>query len=207
MVALPLQQSNIIPFPVSEPVQGKSQEWYTPSVYVEAARRVLGTIDLDPASCERANRTVKATAFYSREENGLALPWYGRVWLNPPYGSTDGASNIGTFTRRLVTEYQSGNVNAAILLATTKTGSSWFTDLWNYLICFVDHDINFDCLVKNKNRYNGKATHIHGSIFVYLGTNEQAFITEFSRFGHIAKSIAGPRREVEQPHLWTGVQS
>jgi hypothetical protein len=40
-------------------------EWYTKPAYIEAARRVLGGIDLDPASCDLAQQTVKATAFYT----------------------------------------------------------------------------------------------------------------------------------------------
>lgn len=38
----------------------QSNEWFTPARYVEAAREVLGSIDLDPASCEAGNRIVQA---------------------------------------------------------------------------------------------------------------------------------------------------
>ena len=60
-------------------------ERYTPAQYIEAARRVLGEIDLDPASCEIAQRTVKAVEYFTAKDDGLEQEWHGRVWLNPPY--------------------------------------------------------------------------------------------------------------------------
>src|SRR6266702_2856765 len=118
MVAL-AQQSNILDFPSVAP-QGKSNEWFTPSRYVEAARKVMGSIDLDPASCEMANRVVRAARYYTKQDNGLAQEWYGRVWLNPPYGSIDQSRKMGlaAFIGKLIAEYHDGNIEQAVLLAT-----------------------------------------------------------------------------------------
>ena len=65
----------------------RPNEFYTPPHIIEVARACMGGIDLDPASCAMANETVRATAFYGVKDDGLKRPWFGRVWLNPPYGN------------------------------------------------------------------------------------------------------------------------
>src|SRR2546427_12378186 len=112
-----------------------SNEWYTPSKYIEAAREVMGSIDLDPASCELANRSVKASRYYTKEDNGLMHPWWGNVWLNPPFGKTNNRSNQALFTRKLIREYRGTQIASAILLITPKNTCSYFRLCWEYLIC------------------------------------------------------------------------
>jgi hypothetical protein len=59
-------------------------EWYTPKRYIDAARKVLRSIDLDPATSKLAQTVVKAKTFYTAEDDGLSKQWHGRVWLYPP---------------------------------------------------------------------------------------------------------------------------
>lgn len=72
----------------------ESAEHYSPSLIVEAGRAALGGFDLDPASCETANRTVKARDFFTSHSNGFTREWYGRTWLNPPGGRCDAGGNV-----------------------------------------------------------------------------------------------------------------
>ena len=56
-------------------------EWLTPPEII----RALGEFDLDPcAPIVRPWATAKN--HYTIEDNGLEQKWFGRVWLNPPYG-------------------------------------------------------------------------------------------------------------------------
>lgn len=56
-------------------------EWLTPPHVIEA----LGAFDIDP--CSPIDRPwPTAGKHYTIMDNGLAQPWHGRVWCNPPYG-------------------------------------------------------------------------------------------------------------------------
>jgi hypothetical protein len=183
---------------------GKSNEWYTNSRYIEAARTVMGGIDLDPASTELANQTVKATRYYSIEDDGLKHDWHGRVWLNPPFGRKDAAANgfgggktiMGIFIKKLIEEYRSGHVTQAILLATAKTDASWFFSLWGYPVCIANHRVIF---TRPGMEPQG---HFYGTIFVYLGADETKFIDIFSQFGPIVKQVSRPPAKPRTLDLW-----
>ena len=192
MVALFAQQSNILDFPQPQ----KSNEWYTPARYIEAAREVMGSIDLDPASCKEANMVIRAEKFYTKVENGFTQPWYGNVWLNPPYGKLSNKSMLEAWVRRLVQCYKQGDIKQAVLLATTNIEAPWFSLLWEYPLCFVDHEIRF------YHPQGIRKCHLFGTTFAYLGPHEQKFIDVFSKFGTIAKRVSQPRQTVTPLSLW-----
>jgi hypothetical protein len=68
--------------------RSRTYEWLTPPAIIEA----LGgpdSFDLDPAS-PIVRPWPTARAHYTIVDNGLVKPWFGRVWVNPPYGRTIG---------------------------------------------------------------------------------------------------------------------
>ena len=68
----------------------ESVEHYSPVEVVDAARELMGGIDLDPASSELANSYIRARRFFTEEDNGLRKLWKGgRIFLNPPGGLVD----------------------------------------------------------------------------------------------------------------------
>ncbi len=171
-------------------------EWYTPLRYVEAARRVMGKIDLDPASNEFANQVVKAERYYTEKENGLAQEWHGKVWCNPPYGLIHSKSSQGTWVRKLIESYRTGVTIEAILLVSAVPEKKWFQVLYDHPICFTDHRIHF---------YNERiigAQPALGSTFIYFGKNTQKFIDIFSQFGSVLLRISKPRQTVQPLSLW-----
>lgn len=180
-----------------------SNEWYTPTKYVEAAREVMGGIDLDPASSEIANKTVKATRYYTEHDNGLLQNWYGRVFCNPPYSRTPEMrgkhqSYIAMFSKKLLSHYAAGDVTQAILLASAQVDAKWFQPLWQFSICMVGHKIHFN-MPEQKKSYS---FHMFGTCFVYLGPNEARFTEVFSKFGRIVRAIDTPAPRPVARELW-----
>ena len=82
----------------------------------------MGGIDLDPASCALANETVRAAAYYTLEDDGLAQQWAGRVFLNPPYSET---GQKRAFVLKLEHHCIQGDVEQAVMLVPVDFASRW----------------------------------------------------------------------------------
>jgi phage N-6-adenine-methyltransferase len=101
-------------------------EWYTPSEWIEVARNIMGSIELDPFSCEQANLTVQADRFFTIEDDALSREWNAdTVWMNPPYGRGLCARAI----EKLVSEFEAGRVGSAIVLVNAATDTRWYQRL------------------------------------------------------------------------------
>ena len=158
-----------------------SDSWYTPSKYVESARTVLGGFELDPFSSATANKTIKATRFFTVEDDGLSQSWnlsnQKSVWMNPPYGKT-----MTLAVDKFVEEYEKGNFESGIVLCNNATDTKWFAKLATKAaaFCFTNHRIQFE-------NFDGKASSVNtrGQVFVYFGRDINLFKREFAQYGHI----------------------
>lgn len=128
-----------------------SQEWYTPGYILDAARALMGDIDLDPASCEEANKIVKADKFFTREDDGLKQEWIGNVFLNPP-GPVKGVKStrgiVNRFWEKLVAEWRNGRVTEAIFVCFSieqlQTLQNTSCSPLNFHICVPRKRVSFD---------------------------------------------------------------
>lgn len=165
----------------------QSVEWWTPAHYVNLARNVMGSVDLDPASCDTANETVMATTYFDFQDDGLSLPWHGNVWLNPPYGR-----QAPKWVEHLLEQSLAGEVKQAVVPLSLSTVSTvWFSPLWDYPLCFTDHRIDFSSPVGSQ-----RGGSPGGSVFVYLGDDEQAFAREFSKVGHVVRKYSASQGQL-----------
>lgn len=149
----------------------KDDEWYTPAKYIESAREVLGRIDLDPASNDFANKTVKADRYFTEESNGLEQEWSGNIWMNPPYST----ALLSQFADKLI----SSNFSQAIVLVNNATETAWFEKMISKASAIVFHKgrIRF---VKRDGEHGAP---LQGQAFIYYGDNAERFLEVFSKYG------------------------
>jgi hypothetical protein len=136
----------------------KNDEWLTPPEIV----RALGPFDLDPCS-PVARPWDTATAHYNVKDDGLAQPWRGRVWLNPPFGL-----QAIKWLRRLVAH---GN-GIALIPARTET-RMFYGCVWDVAdaICFVRGRPHFHYVDGTRAKANSGAPIC---LIAYGGTNATA---------------------------------
>ena len=154
-------------------------EWYTPHTVVEPCCDALGGIDLDPASNAHANQVVKATRYFTVEDDGLSQPWSGRVFLNPPYSPNAGKAE---FITKLAESYSAGEVTAACAILSNDTSALWFDPLRGR------HDAL--CLIRGRVQFYKPNTDLtdspgSGSSIVYLGPDVARFAKAVSALGEV----------------------
>ena len=92
-----------------------SDDYYTP----KEVFALLGLqFDLDVASPPEPIPWIPADRRYTVEDDGLIQPWYGRVWMNPPY------SQATPWARKFI-----AHRNGVALLPFAK--SAWLVEMWD----------------------------------------------------------------------------
>ena len=133
-----------------------SDDYYTPSWVFEE----MGVeFDLDVAAPPGGVPWIPAKRFYTKADDGLAQPWEGRAWMNPPF------SEGGRWARRLVE-----HGNGVALLPWSK--SPWTTLVWERADALA---------VRNPFDFAG------GSIFLptYFAGFGEWTLEPLSRIGHV----------------------
>ena len=167
--------------------------WYTPEQYVEAARKVLGTIDLDPASDANGNQIVKAARYFSSGGETDCSWGHGvSVWLNPP-GPVKGKGAAAMpypklFWQRLLRHRDAGHLMHAIVAAFSieqlQTSQNWGgVAMTAFPVCIPRKRVSWNPPAGMKAN-----SPTHASAFVYvpgLVNATAAFFDVFSEFGAV----------------------
>lgn len=150
-------------------------EYYTCPKILEAARRVMGGIELDPASTYAANDNVKAERIFTMADDGLKQDWIAKsIWLNWPFGRVQNP----LWSAKMASEWNKLHFGQGCILTYACTSERWFQPLLLHLQCFISPRLNYylpDGTIKK-----GVTK---GSVVTYLGPNETAFRQHFKAFG------------------------
>ena len=154
-----------------------TNEWGTPPEIIECVHKVFD-IELDPASNEVFNKTVKAKRIFTFEDNGMSKNWSSKsLFLNPPYGR-----EVGYFVNRLCDQFDQGYVDEAILLINSNTSTTYYQNalFFSSALCLPSTRIAFidaQGIQQTSPRYSN-------SVF-YFGDRYYEFSDAFEHIGHV----------------------
>ncbi len=101
--------------------EATSDDHYTPKHVFESLNL---TFDLDVAAPPGGVPWIPTKRFYTMEDDGLTQPWFGRVWMNPPY------SNVTPWIEKFV-----AHANGVGLVPLVK--SYWLATAWQLVDGFT----------------------------------------------------------------------
>lgn len=138
----------------------------------------MGSIDLDPASSEIANKVIQASIFYTIDDDGLSQNWKGNIWLNPPYSQP----LIQQFCELLSNQFDNKQINQACVLVNNATETVFFQRMMESAsaICFPSGRVKF---IDSSGKASGAP--LQGQAILYFGSNTHQFVEKFSQFGGV----------------------
>lgn len=158
-----------------------ADDFYTNAIITDAAREVMGRIDLDPASCAEANTKVRAERIYTFAEDGLRQEWSGRVWLNPPFSQWE------AWVPKILAEWRRGQITEMCVLSAMRTVTSQF------FAVFLDA-VDAMCITKGRIKFWGGVagdSPDDGHAIYYFGPHREKFRRCFA---HIGTTLYGATR-------------
>lgn len=93
----------------------QTDEWETPQILFQALDREFG-FDLDVCATPE---NAKCRLYYTKNQDGLRMPWSGTVWCNPPYGR-----KIGSWVKKAL--FASAAGSTVVMLLPARTDTKWF---------------------------------------------------------------------------------
>ena len=139
--------------------QGRTDDWITPEPVLIA----LGKFDLDPCASQTQPWPTAATQ-WTIDDEGFNREWFGRVWLNPPYGP-----ETGRWLEKLA---KHGN-GVALVFARTET-RMFFDWVWPYAdsVLFLEGRLYFHLPDGTRAPHNSGGP----SVLIGYGSNNTAIL-------------------------------
>jgi ParB family chromosome partitioning protein len=151
----------------------------TPWQWIECCREVMGSIELDPASCRAANETVVfADRFYDETIDGLHEQWACKtLFLNPPYSNSAGTRTLEAFAEKFCNQWDRGMIGQAIVVVNNTTETYAF-ELFSQRSAARAEPRKRIQFMGVDGRSNGGNT--RGQVFFYCGRRLKRFAAVFA---------------------------
>lgn len=176
------------------PGEETSDEYATPPEIWRPISNAIGGFDLDP--CSGAESQPIAPERYTKEEDGLSQGWFGKVWMNPPFGdrSGPGTSSRGEWLHKARNEISKDSVELVVALLPVDTSTSWFHD----------HIVPADtiCFLSSRPQFEGESVHTgFACLIAVYGETPEELAGTLEEMGAVFRGRVYYRTTVQQQFI------
>ena len=173
------EDSDSLAYVGSKPGTVDKDDWHTPVKYIELAREVMGSIDLDPFSSVHSNKIINATRVLTLADNAFTREWSDSSTNNFIGSIAILTSNFGRAVEKFLAGASLVAVHVIVVPMNNATDTGWFDRMTNAanMVAFTRGRIAFE-------NSDGKATsgNTRGQVFFYFGNHVTRLIGEGRRW-------------------------